>query len=164
MIKRKRIIRVRKNPPGFDDEDFISGLEFDIINILEFGTFDLLTNLIIFYNQGKYCEDCDQDYYKCECEKCDDCLQKRCVCRFLGDDAKPKDRIRIRKIVWEFVRYLNKIRPSFGYEYLIPDRKTIDVMLSQDMISKTESNFLKNLKTSSKFPKYTSIMKELFNL
>ena len=164
MIKRKKIIRVKRNPADFDDIFFVIDLQSDINSALELGTFNLLTNLIVLYRQNHECEDCEKRYDYCECDKCDDCEQKRCVCRFLGDDSKPKDRIRIRKIVWEFIRYINNKHPDFRYKYSTHDSSSIKYFMAVKQITRSEFDFLKNLKPSSKFPKYTSLMKRLFEI
>lgn len=157
MIKHKKIIRI-KNPGKFADSNFTKGFKLNIEMTLETGRIDDLVNTIIYYRQGRQCEDCDKYYTLCKCDRCNDCKQNRCICRFLGDDSKPKDRIRIRKIVWEFVRYINSIHPDFGYKNLVPDPYILND------ITKSEADFLKSLTPSSKFPKYTSLMKRLFEI
>lgn len=163
MIRRKirKVIEVRRNP--VDKDFFKAGMFGEIQNALWNATVEDFVALIHVYNQSNYCEDCRTWTEDCDCEKCDDCEQKRCVCKFLGDDSKPKDRIRIRKIVWEFVRYMN-----FGKKYLtldiIPTKEIIEELYEHKEITKSEADFLKSLTPSSKFPKYTSLMKRLFEI
>lgn len=61
-----------------------------------------LINAIVYYNQGNLCLDCGKDYKFCECEKCEDCKGRRCLCdlkldsefeygQTIGDDFKIQD-------------------------------------------------------------------------
>ena len=35
---------------------------------------------MIYNSQGGECDDCDKDFQECECEKCDDCKYRKCLC------------------------------------------------------------------------------------
>ncbi|MCB0486661.1 MAG: hypothetical protein KDC47_10735 [Flavobacteriaceae bacterium] len=164
--KRKKIIRVRRNPvekyPGYDHE-----LKSQVYSALLYGLISELVLLItMFRNEEKYCEDCSIPYnevpiYKCKCDSCKDCKQKRCVC-LLADleitDKTPEGRIEIRKIIWEFAKYNTFSKIS------IPNNISIMSAFENKEITKSEVRFLKSLTQNSKFPKYTSLMKRLFEI
>lgn len=41
-----------------------------------------LVNALILYNQGMKCKDCGSLYTHCECEYCDECGYRRCLCNY----------------------------------------------------------------------------------
>lgn len=162
--KRKKVIRVRRNPVDLEYFENVAAGTYIIHNAMMYGNFEYLTELITYYNQGAKCDDCDQNYMSCDCEYCEDCNQKRCVCRFLGDDSKPKDRIRIRKIIWEFIRHMGfELKNNKIYRF-IPPYYSINEAVRYQEITTSEANFLNSLTAQSKFPKYTSIMKRIFEI
>src|SRR5574338_764685 len=70
MIKQKR----KKNP---NTEWYY--LE-SLIEAIYRGNPDKLAEAIIYYKQGKKCEDCGNIFNECYCEYCEDCSHQRCLC------------------------------------------------------------------------------------
>src|SRR5574338_581039 len=75
MIKKQKYKRKRKNPK-YVDEMLIDTLRSAFLN----GDPYDLKDALVYYNQGEECDDCGKDYTACECEWCEDCNWKKCLC------------------------------------------------------------------------------------
>lgn len=91
-MKKKR----KKNPV---DNVYISLLT----NAIKLGNLGDLTGAISYYKQGIRCNDCNEKYYACFCEKCDECGFTRCLCD-LGSDLGRYSRDKIKKVAWELAQ------------------------------------------------------------
>src|SRR5574338_23467 len=89
MIKKRKSKKQRKNPKYVDDT-LIDELAYAFVDNI-FGYF---ASAITYYNQGKICKDCGEDYVECECEKCIDCTYNRCMCDLEFSDLQHE--------IWKF--------------------------------------------------------------
>lgn len=71
MIKRKR---KRKNPNI--DLKFITSMS----KVLFTGDPTRLADILIYYQQGEYCKDCDKPSRWCNCDTCYECRYSKCLC------------------------------------------------------------------------------------
>lgn len=165
MIRKKKVIKVQN--PISHAKDFFELYQFEwVTSVILFGTLEDLASLIQVYNQGEWCEDCGGDYETCDCEYCEECDQQRCLCAIedLGiNDRNAKNRNKIRKIGWEFVRFLNFEEKDLK-KFIIPQQYVLQSLYEEGEITLQEVKFLKSLTPESKFPEYTPMMKRIFGI
>lgn len=96
IIKKKR----RKNPV---DDKLIELLSYNIIH----PDLEYFSRTLNYYYQGGRCDDCGYYYDECECEYCENCYYRRCICELRdklvgkqGDDFGNE----IRKYIIKFAK------------------------------------------------------------
>lgn len=102
------MIRKKRRNPQIDD----TCLRL-LAQTLYDGTMRSLTNTLIYLKQGFYCKDCDEVYWKCKCDYCENCRSNKCICYLnLPNEYENAKKI-IRKITLDFVNQLDSIeRPT----------------------------------------------------
>lgn len=110
MIKKRKYKKRKKNPTELQKER-AKYMDDSLISVFIDGSPLLLSMFMAYVIQGMTCEDCNQLFDHCECEKCDDCEYNRCMCDFkdLNINDKRKIVIDLAKKYLDYQRFLLKL-------------------------------------------------------
>lgn len=91
----------RKRNPYYDPFDYAHQLAEAIYS----GMPTRLSKALNYQKIGEKCKDCNEMYHSCECEACDDCMTKYCVCNHYKNSVV-SGKI-TSKIAWNLALQLN---------------------------------------------------------